>query len=151
MLNSIRPLFLYVLLAGTLFCSSCQNNPISQQSTELEASEVLYNEVMEIHDDVMPKMSRIAQLQEELKEKLKANSESESNLENAKMLLSKLNEAEQAMWDWMHEFSDSYGQKLTEQEKMEYLEAEKIRITEVKDKMLNSISIAETAISNENE
>lgn len=107
-------------------------------------------EVMYIHDDVMPKMSDIMKHKEKINELLTDSTWHESNPEyvvNLRNTLDKLNEAEKEMWDWMHNYSDVYGQLQTEQQKSEFLLQEKEKISEVRVLMLESIELAENELS----
>jgi hypothetical protein len=132
---------LYILFLGSISIMGCQ----SGNGGEAEDAEVenLYEEVMYIHDDVMPKISLIQELQGKIKAS-QDGGELDAEMQTAHQdALLALNTAEQAMWDWMHAFSDNYGKTTTKEEKMAFLHEEKIAITDVRDKMLNSISQAE--------
>lgn len=141
-----------LLLLGIGMITSCIE---SQESTATEDAEVevLYEEVMYIHDDVMPKMGAINQYQEEIKvlladEEILKDDEKHTQL---KTMLTDLNDAEKAMWDWMHNFSDLYGQANTKDEKLDYLSKEKEVISIVRDEMLTSIKNAEDFIASQND
>lgn len=136
---------LYIFILGSIFTMACQ----SGKSNDAEDTEVenLYEEVMYIHDDVMPKISLIQELQGKIKAR-QEQGEPDTTMQTAyKDALLALNTAEQAMWDWMHAFSDNYGKATTKEEKMAFLHEEKITITDVRDKMLNSISQAEELLT----
>jgi hypothetical protein len=121
----------------------------SENSGGAEDAEVenLYEEVMYIHDDVMPKISLIQELQGKIKTRQEAGEMDAEQQTAHKDALLALNTAEQAMWDWMHAFSDNYGKTTTKEEKMAFLSEEKIAITDVRDKMLSSISQAEELLT----
>jgi hypothetical protein len=132
---------LYILFLGSISIMGCQSgNGGDAEDAEVEN---LYEEVMYIHDDVMPKISLIQELQGKIKAS-QDGGELDAEMQTAHQdALLALNTAEQAMWDWMHAFSDNYGKTTTKEEKMAFLNEEKIAITDVRDKMLNSISQAE--------
>jgi hypothetical protein len=141
-------LYIYSILAllglAMTITTSCNE---SQEVTESEDAQVeaLYEEVMYIHDDVMPKMAAINHFQEEIKTLL-ANEEilkDDTKSTQLKSMLRDLNDAEKAMWDWMHNFSDRYGQANTKNDKLDYLAKEKEQITTVREVMLVSIKNAE--------
>jgi hypothetical protein len=141
-----------VLVLVMTMTTSCNE---SQEVTESEDAQVeaLYEEVMFIHDDVMPKMAAINHFQEKIKavladEEILKDDEKTTLL---KSLLRDLNDAEKAMWDWMHSFSDSYGQANTKNEKLDYLEKEKEVISAVRDVMLSSIENAEDYFASQND
>jgi len=91
-----------------------------------------YDEVMVIHDEVMPKMSDIKRLISWHKKQ--ENPES-------KEIVRELKVAEEAMWDWMHNFSKPDAKDPLEKQ-LAYLESEKASISKVSDLMLNAIEKA---------
>jgi peptidoglycan hydrolase CwlO-like protein len=99
-----------------------------------DPNQALYEQVMDIHDEVMPKMEDIFKLKKELQDKI-ANTpgmvaDQKKELEN--MILT-LDSSNNAMMDWMHNFSplpDSANQEAAR----EYLENEMERIKQVRDR-----------------
>lgn len=153
---------LFSLLVATLLCAlTCKKDKgdnkkdyKSEETTNIEVNdavkavqEKLYDEVMFIHDDVMPKMTNITGLTKELKSKKSKLVDSKCEFENedeAKInkVLDRLNVAEEEMWDWMHGFKRP--EEGSHEEIMQYLESEKIKIDNVRQNMLASIRAAET-------
>jgi len=126
----------------TLFCfaifwaSSCQ--------PKKSAREKLYIEVMEIHDDVMPEMSTIHRL----KKQLKAIDTTIVKSPDYPTILTHLNlleKADEGMMGWMAEF-DNPAPNAEEPIALDYLEKEKIKISEVRDQMRKSILSAQTIL-----
>lgn len=126
----------YFILFILIMAISCkhQNHDHSHHSQEAEESRSpLYNEVMAIHDAVMPEMSTI----HNLKKKLKAAELPETK----EIILSKikaLNEADEAMMSWMAEFKSPEDHSKAE----EHLKAEKVKIQAVSDQMYSAIETA---------
>lgn len=111
-------------------------------------SERLYNEVMQIHDDVMPEISTINSYQQRIKKIIEGLGEMDSEPINRGIsILNKLNEAENAMWDWMHRFGDEYESLSQEEQKIIFLESEKIKISEVSLLMRSSIAEAKNYVN----
>ncbi len=129
------------LLSSFLFTLSCK-----QEKTELD---VLYDEVMEIHDDVMPKMSNI---RKEIKKanKLIKDTPSMSSDDSLQLnqILSDLKKSEKAMWDWMHEFDKK---KAKGENGKAYLLDEKISISNVRNLMLSSLEKSNSYHENKND
>jgi flagellin-specific chaperone FliS len=119
---------LILVLFAVTSCSDSSKNP-------------LYDEVMKIHDDVMPKVADISKLSRQLKKERKEIADS-IKLEIYDTNIQRLTKAEEAMYDWMRAF------KLPEDEaKVEaYLREEKVKIQEVSDMMLSSIDEAKKLI-----
>lgn len=105
---------------------------------EKSANQVLFDEVMVIHDDVMPRMSDMHKLKKKLGRSLSETSDSTEVFE----LIKQLDVADEAMMTWMSDFGDGYKSKV-EGEKKEYLLDQKELISEVRDLMLKSIEDAE--------
>lgn len=118
-------------------------------ATEEGPNQALYDQVMDVHDEVMPKMDEIMKLKRELQDKI-ANSPDMvvERKEQLEKVISNLDSASTAMMNWMHEFNplpDSVDQERAR----EYLESEMERIRKVKTLTLESIDKAkEEAIKN---
>ena len=118
----------------------------SADSESGSANQVLYDQVMEIHDEVMPKIGDIYKLRQELLEKI-ANSpdmvvEKKKELE---AIISNLDSTNNAMMDWMHNFnplSDSVDQEKARA----YLETEIERIKKVRDQTNEALEKAKGAV-----
>jgi chromosome segregation ATPase len=83
---------------------------------EEKLSEELQNKVMSLHDELMPKNEEIINLQSQLDSLSKGQDSLHVN-----KLKKALAKSDQAMMDWMHQFSiDSLG-KLDVQSKIQYL------------------------------
>ena len=121
---------IYMITAGLL---------ISCGPPKEAAYQKLYDEVMVIHDEVMPKMSDIHRAKKKLR-KLK----SAENEELITLQIIALDEADEAMMSWMHDF-DKPDLGSLEQD-LEYLSKEKEKISAVSDLMLNTITEAQMTI-----
>lgn len=99
-----------------------------------EPENALYKEVMEIHDEVMPKTGTIAKYSRTLKKHLDDLPEDQKS--TYQQTIKALDDAEEAMMDWMAEFDSS-------SEDSTYLLQEKARIQAVSDQMYASMAEAE--------
>jgi hypothetical protein len=129
-----------ILLAISLTgCSGKKDRNASDPVTD-DPNQALYNQVMDIHDEVMPKMDDIMRLKRELKEKVENSpglvGEQKKQLEEKIQLL---DSAGHAMMSWMSSFKpeDYKGEQLRE-----YLESEMERVKKVKETMLDAIEKA---------
>ena len=92
----------------------------------------LWDEVMVVHDEVMPKMGELHQLKKQL-----AQQETSPQVTTA---IQRVETAQEAMMDWMRNFKSLRElSKIDHTEAMDYLEKEQRRIAEVKRLMLTSI------------
>jgi hypothetical protein len=143
------------LLLLSLLLAACSG---SQEFGEQEAQKEI---VMKIHDEVMPKMSNIYELQKQLDEvlkpKMQATEADSAAIGKIFSLKDQLKSADDAMMQWMRDFSkemappgdaETYQQFLqrqgiSHQEYMKFLAEEEEKIREVKEKMLTSIADAQ--------
>ena len=118
------------------------NTDHSMHGDTAVGNQALYEEVMAIHDEVMPKMDDIYKLEQSLKKQLadttRIAADKKQELESA---IAKLDAAGDSMMVWMRKFNpipDSSGEAKAKQ----YLLDEKIKITRVKEDMLQAIEEA---------
>ncbi len=115
-------------------------------TTELSTdAKVLEAQVMAVHDEVMPKMSDIQHLTMQLRERKTNAPMDETDKPNyppaVDMNITNLKEAENAMMDWMKDYSDHFS-KISPDSTVHFLQAEYAKISTVKTTMLNSIAEA---------
>ncbi len=112
-----------------------------------DANKELYNRVMDVHDEVMPKMEDIYRLKKDLQDNISSSpdmvSERKQELER---VISNLDSASNAMMDWMHKFSP-LADTVDRQQAKEYLESEMERIKEVKEQMVKAIELAKNELA----
>ena len=135
------------LLKYTLACvivlfttTNCKNKT---QELPIETSQM--QEVLAIHDEVMPKMGTIGNLISQIDEELKQTDSTEA-LINASQ---DLKDSHTAMMDWMKEFGERFDSdeilkgKALSDEKQSYLDEEETKIKALRDKMNSSIKNAQ--------
>lgn len=102
-----------------------------------DPNKALYNQVMDIHDEVMPSMEELYRLKKDLEEKVK---NSPDLLENKKQEMEEtillLDSASKSMMVWMREFNPEDYEK---EALRDYLEEELKRVQTVKDVMLKAL------------
>lgn len=132
------------LVVMTLLLTGCNKNQsaTSETDTSDNPNQVLYDQVMDVHDEVMPQMDEIMKLKRSLQEQI-ANTPDMvvERKEQLEKIISNLDSASNSMMDWMHKFNplpDSVDQELAR----EYLEGEMEKIRNVKTLMLESIDKA---------
>lgn len=127
--------FLLIILAVTAI--SCGNS----RSSEDKANDVLYNEVMHIHDLVMPKMDDIYKMKRAFLDSMAHTPGMppalKQQLEGA---VANLDSADKAMMNWMHDFD--LGDSITTDSARIYLTSELLRIKQVSDQMNESLDKA---------
>jgi hypothetical protein len=102
-------------------------------------NQALYDQVMAVHDEVMPKMNDIYKLKESLTNKIaEAPTMPAAEKEAIAGTISKLDSASESMMVWMRNFNplpDSLG----EQEAKEYLENEMEKVQRVRTNILEAL------------
>jgi len=116
----------------------------TSDAVENSGNQALYDEVMKIHNEVMPKMDDIHQKMQELKNKIATTPDmaAEKKAEIEAMIL-KLDSAGESMMDWMRNFNpvpDSLG----EEKAREYLENEMERVKVVREDILEALEKAKS-------
>ena len=123
----MRKIVWFVLILG--FITACK------EKSTLEV------EVIAIHDEVMPKMGAMHKARKELRALLK-ETEVESEKTTILQLIKDLENADEGMMTWMHEWKVPEA----DPEKTNYLLKEKEKITKVKNDMLSSLENAHSYI-----
>jgi hypothetical protein len=128
----------FLLMLITL--TGCKN-----EKTKIADSPTKMQQVMAIHDEVMPKMGTIGKLVEELNSKIDTTEQGQKY----QKALSDLQDAHSAMMDWMKGFGNRFdseeilkGKPLSDQKK-EWLKEEEEKVKVMRDKVYESIANAE--------
>ena len=136
-----------ILLAILLFAGGCKQKTQAHDehhhhNEEATGNKALYDEVMKVHNEVMPKMDDIYKLKGQLKKKISETpgmpAEKKTAIESA---IVKLDSASEGMMIWMRKFTPPSDSTSEEKEK-EYLEDQKVKVQKVKEDMLKAIDNA---------
>ena len=136
------------LLAGLAFLVLIPGACNSKKEKGGDA-ERLQEELESIHDETMAKIGALRYYQDTLGTLLRAmntdSSYASKEKENFTMTLARLNEADDAMMDWMRNYNPNNAE-MSREERLKYLQSEKNKILEVQKKMNSAISGAESLI-----
>ncbi|MAO16117.1 hypothetical protein LDL77_07265 [Flagellimonas marinaquae] len=139
-MKRVFSLLIYTVLFLSFSCKEEKKAP--EGSSQME-------EVMAIHDEVMPKMSTIGKLVGELKPKV----DSTEMGQKYEVAMKDLQDANTAMMDWMKDFGDRFnheeilnGKELSE-EKQQWLDEEEEKVKVVKEKINGSIERAQALLT----
>jgi hypothetical protein len=131
--------FLFSFAILLIFQSACNTDSKEGKEEQLSERELIYKEVMEIHDAVMPKMSEINRLKRKLYGQIESDSTISDGVKSEVMAtLTELANAENGMMNWMRDFKNP-KESDPEQKVIDYLNQEKETISQVSDQMLNSL------------
>jgi proline dehydrogenase len=128
----------FVLFAIAFFLGACGHKSEEHHPEEVGdaietgGNQALYDEVMKVHDEVMPRMDEIYKKKEALKNRIANTPQmSESDKTAIEDSISKLDQASEGMMVWMREF-DPIPDSLGEEKAREYLENEMEKIKKVR-------------------
>jgi hypothetical protein len=139
----MKKLFILILIAATAVACKQKAEESVEASEALETSpnEALYNEVMKIHDEVMPKMNDIYKYQQQLKDKLKGANLSAKEKEEINAVLGRLDSAGNGMMVWMRQF-DPIPDSVGEEKARIYLEGEMEKVKRVREDIVQALEQA---------
>ena len=126
----IRNLPIFTLI---FFLFSC-NNQEKQQKEELQA---IYSEVIDIHDEAMPRMGPIVKYQSEIQKRMKDSTIAEDDFSRLKQINVSLLKSEKAMMECMHHLNTQYD-TLGFVAAKQYLLEEKTSITAINKMMADA-------------
>jgi hypothetical protein len=110
-----------------------------------KSNQELYDEVMQVHDEVMPKMEDLYKAKLALNARILNNPDlAEIEKKQINEQIAQLDSASEGMMIWMRQFNplpDSLGEDKARQ----YLEGEKKKVQKVKDDILQALKDAESA------
>ena len=105
-------------------------------------------QVMAVHDEVMPKMNTISKLISQVDAKIQAGDSTETYIKASQ----DLKDANKAMFDWMKGFTDRFDReeimngKALSDEKQKFLDEEETKAKALRDQMNTSIKNAEALL-----
>ena len=138
--------FAWMLL---LIASACSNSNKGQQEEQAASQDQLFDEVMEIHDEVMPRFRDISSMNKKIKQKMESTSDS-TTYNSLKEASATLEAANQSMRGWMSNIKrPDEIENLEEEKARAYLEEEKKKIAVVRQKMLEAIELGEKVLAQE--
>lgn len=131
----MKKTFALLLITGFTILCGCTQKAKEKEADDADKS--LYDQVMAIHDEVMPGMDELYTLKRRLSKKIENSpdlvEEKRKQIESTVLLI---DSASRGMMRWMNEFSpeDYSGDDL-----QKYLENELERVTVVKETMLEAL------------
>lgn len=128
-----------ILLTITTISFACNSDKKEQQA--------LFEEVMLVHDEVMPKMGNLRALSTELSQKadslaLDSLVDNSAMVSEMRALSNNLKDANEGMMEWMRQF-EQVEEGTPHGEVIQYLSEQRKQIQKVRDDMLNSKEEAE--------
>ena len=121
--------------------SACTTSSTEEEcTTDLCIKQQAYDNVIKVHDEVMPKLSQISDLKGRIEAKMNDASDSAS-VASWQGLMVDLDGADEAMWVWMRQFNSDLEERPLD-EALEYLQEEQKKIDVVAEKINAAIGNA---------
>ncbi|MEW7278429.1 hypothetical protein ABW636_07520 [Aquimarina sp. 2201CG1-2-11] len=141
----MKKTFLYPLLTILLVSISC--NQLSKEEQEFDA---LMQKVIDVHDEVMPKMGEMSTLIKDLEVKIDTTAQGQTYAKAQQGV----KDAYDFMMTWMSDFSTKFpheegGNKINPEKlaiQMKLLKEEKVKVDQLKEQINSSIKIAKEAL-----
>ena len=119
--------YLSLFLMITLFAVSCGEK-------KKEAKDELYDKVMAVHDEIMPKMGDIMKYKKQLQEKVDALSAAEeidsAKISELEQAIADLDHSHEEMMGWMRQFDNDF-EGMVNEDIMKYLNTQMDKIKKV--------------------
>lgn len=144
MLKKSILLFVFAFTMGACQNQSAESTDASGEDTEATSAQVenLQQDVMAVHDRVMPKMNKMSQLQTQLKN----NSAGKPDSARYMSIASDLNQAQEGMMNWMRNFKYPEEEGWTTAETVNYLQAQKDLMLQLEQETNLSIQRADSIL-----
>jgi len=138
-----------LLIACLVVIAACQqksgdHHHDAHGGMEDSPNKALYDEVMSIHDEVMPKMNDLYKAKTELRKQLGSDGLSEMEKKAINEKIAQIETADEGMMVWMRQFEpipDSAG----EEKAREYLESELIKVKKVREDIVQALEVSRPA------
>lgn len=134
--KAISALFLFFMAAACQQTS--HNDQPTHDSVEASPNQKLYDEIMDIHDEVMPRMNDLHKTKTSLQTRLALPGLGEDERQEIQHNISRLDSASEGMMVWMRRF-DPLPDSAGEEKARVYLEAELEKIKKVRDDILSAL------------
>lgn len=140
-------LFLGLIITFSFSCNKSGTHEHAEENAPSgNPNQALYDQVMDVHDEVMPKTDEIYKLKKELQDKIAKSPDLVADKKRElDQIIHELDSADHSMMDWMHKFNplpDSANQEKAR----EYLENEMEKIKQVRELINGSIQKAKDEV-----
>lgn len=134
------------LILPLFFLAACQQSAEHQGSHHAEdqpgANQELYDQVMSIHDEVMPKMNDLHKHKTALKTRLEMPGLPEQEKQEILNEIARLDSASEGMMVWMRQF-DPLPDSAGEEKARAYLQSELEKVKQVREDILEALQSAQ--------
>ncbi|HEY9487346.1 MAG TPA: hypothetical protein VIQ51_03395 [Chryseosolibacter sp.] len=107
-----------------------------------QQKQALYNEVMEVHDEVMPKLNDLYKAKTSLQTRLAMPGLGESEKAEINNKIARIDSASEGMMVWMRQFNPPADSSEIEEART-YLESELVKVKKVRQDILEALAAAQ--------
>lgn len=129
----------YLVFNLLIFFQSCGNKQVEENKAQRE-------QVIAVHDEVMPKMGQLKSLEKAALQKAEELQSSDTpdlaKIESLKSLASQLNQAYEGMFVWMRQYDTEDGEQTPEEVKA-YLDEQLLLVSKVNEDIKAALAQAE--------
>ena len=118
----MKTLYIFILAIAIVSCGDSKKT-------------ILYNKVMDVHDEVMPRMDDIYKHKKEFQDKLATKPADSVEIQQK---IAMLDSADHMMMDWMHQFNPP-DEKTSDEEAEKYLEDQLTKVNDMKAYVLKAL------------
>jgi hypothetical protein len=136
----MKALYSLIIALAIVACQqSEQAHHHDGNATEPDSTNIiLYNQVMDIHDEGMEKYEELYNKKKDLQAQL-GSAPSANAKQKLEVKIAQLDSANKLMEDWMHEFNPPDTASADQEQIRAYLESEMVKVKNVRDAMLEAL------------
>ena len=142
----MKNILFIVSLILVIACGN-ENEEVSANTAQQESPDSLFQQVMEEHNVAMAKVKKVRGYRAQADKKIDSLKKVKKPTEALTTLSGELKSADEIMDRWMTEFSLDSAQEGASEKRIGYLNAEKVKVTKVKEEILSVIAKADTMLS----
>lgn len=136
-MNILLRTFAFAFFLLVIGCNK-QADHDEQDDVQISPNQKLYNEVMQVHDEVMPKMNDLYKAKNSLQTRLKLPGLPEQERKEIEIKIAHIDSASEGMMVWMRQF-DPPADSLGEEKARAYLENELVKVKKVREDILEAL------------
>lgn len=136
--KAMKPIICLLLIPVLALTVLSCGEKTGHEHTENSPNQALYEEVMGIHDEVMPRMNDLYRAKTSLQAKLESPGLPEAEQLEIRNKIALVDSASEGMMSWMRQF-DPIPDSLGEDKARAYLEAELVKVKKVREDILNAL------------
>jgi hypothetical protein len=134
----LKVLFI-VVLGALISCGKPGKDTTASDPVEEDANQALYDQVMDIHDEVMPKMDDLYKLKKQLQDSIaKTPAMVEEAKKELELTIQQLDSASNSMMVWMRQFNPPTD-STSEEALREYLEAQLEMVKKMREDVMGAL------------